>query len=69
MDEESGTLTVQGRAAVSYRFRIKCFAAPATVTGADSWRYEKESQCLVVDKRGTSFSVGIPGLKGYGRKK
>ncbi|MHC4636144.1 MAG: TIM-barrel domain-containing protein [Planctomycetota bacterium] len=65
MDEKAGILKVESKTPVSYRFRIISFAAPKTVTGADSWTYDKKDQCIIVDKKGSSFSIQIHGMKAY----
>jgi len=65
MDEQSGTLTVDGRKSVSYRFRIKSFSKPESIKGAASWSYDQANQCIIIDKEGSGFSVQIDGLKAY----
>ena len=65
MDEESGTLTVDGRKSVSYRFRIKSFSKPERVKGAGSWSYDQGNQWIVIDKEGARFPIQVEGLKAY----
>jgi len=65
MDEQSGTLTVNGRKSISYRFRIKSLSKPDRIKGADSWGYDQVSQCVIIDKEGARFSVQVEGLKAY----
>jgi alpha-glucosidase (family GH31 glycosyl hydrolase) len=65
VDATSGTVTVTGASAVSYRLRVKSLQAPTGVTGADTWSYDATNKVVVVDKQGAAFSVVIGGLKGY----
>jgi alpha-glucosidase (family GH31 glycosyl hydrolase) len=65
MDEQSGTLTVDGAKSISYRFRIKSFGKPERIKGAGSWSYDQASQCISIDKEGARFSVQLEGLKAY----
>jgi alpha-D-xyloside xylohydrolase len=65
VDASSGTVTVTGSTAASYRLRVKSLQAPTGVTGADAWSYDAANKVVVVDKQGTTFSVVINGLKGY----
>ena len=68
MNEKTGELTVRGATPAPWRFRVKSFSAPAGVEGADSWRYDKAAEYLVIDKQGASFTIRIQGLKGYSGK-
>ncbi len=65
IDEQSGTLAVEGGKSLSCRFRIKSFAKPQAVRGADSWSYDRARRCIVVDKKGAAFSIQVVGLKAY----
>jgi len=65
MDEQSGTLTVDGGKSISYRFRIKSFGKPERIKGTDSWSYDQANQYVIIDKEGSGFTVQIEGLKGY----
>jgi len=65
MDEQSGTLTVDSRKSVSYRFRIKSFSKPERISGARSWSYDQGGQCIIIDIEGSGFSLQIEGLKAY----
>jgi alpha-glucosidase (family GH31 glycosyl hydrolase) len=65
MDASSGTLSVSGTSAASYRFRVKSMQAPSSVTGADSWSYDAKSQVVIADKSGARFALAIAGLKAY----
>jgi len=65
MDEQSGTLTVDGRKSVSFRFRIKSFCKPESIKGAGSWSYDQAGQFIIIDKEGAGFSVHVEGLKAY----
>lgn len=65
MDEQSGTLTVDGAKSVSYRFRIKSFSKPDKIKGADSWSYNQANKYIIIDKEGAEFSVQVEGLKAY----
>ena len=64
-DAATGTVTVTGTAATSYRLRVKSFQAPTGVTGADTWSYDATNKVVVVDKQGTTFSIVVAGLVGY----
>jgi len=65
MDEQSGTLTVDGSQSLSYRFRIKSFNKPQSVKGAGSWTYDQTDKCIIIDKQGAGFSLHVQGLKAY----
>jgi alpha-glucosidase (family GH31 glycosyl hydrolase) len=68
VDEAKGTITVKGRKEADYRLRIKCFAKPESVKGADSWRYDAQSKYIIADKKAKSFTINIKPLYAYGNK-
>ena len=65
VDEARGTVAVSGSQAAAYRLRVKSFARPSAVSGADSWTYDSTAQTVIVDKQGQNFTVTINGLRGY----
>lgn len=65
VDEVAGEITLEGPSAQAWRFRVKCFAAPAAVEGGDAWSYDAESQWLTIDKAGQSAAISIKGWRGY----
>lgn len=65
VDAASGTVSVSGSATAAYRFRVKSFQAPTTVTGADTWSYDAANKVVVADKQGATFVVVVGGLTGY----
>ena len=65
MNESAGTLSVAGGKTADYRFRIKSFSKPYSVSGVDSWHYDAANQYLIADKTGNTFTLAIAGLQGY----
>lgn len=64
-DEAAGTVTVNSPASRDWLLRVKSFAAPVSVTGADSWSYDAANEVVIVEKTGASFTVTIDGLDAY----
>jgi hypothetical protein len=65
LNESTGTIGITGSISQPYRFRVKSFAAPGSVSGADSWSYDATQKYIIIDKQGTSFQVTVNGLIGY----
>jgi hypothetical protein len=66
VNETNGTIQVQGSRAASYRLRVKSFTQPTSVSGADSWRYDTSAKTIIIDKQGSSFTITVNNMTGYG---
>jgi alpha-glucosidase (family GH31 glycosyl hydrolase) len=66
VDESQETITVEGESSTSYCLRVKSFARPNSVYGADSWSYDSASQYVLINKEGQDFTITIEGLASYG---
>jgi len=64
-NESTGTFTLSGVMTHSYILRIKSFAAPTAVSGADSWSYDQARKFIIAQKSQSAFTIAITGLKGY----
>jgi alpha-D-xyloside xylohydrolase len=62
---DNGSVQISSPTSRSWIFKIKAFAAPTTVTGADSWNYDSANNVLTVSKTGSAFTIGISSLAGY----
>ncbi|MEO8614960.1 MAG: TIM-barrel domain-containing protein, partial [Luteolibacter sp.] len=61
----NGSLQVNSPTSRTWLFKVKCFSAPSSVTGADTWSYDGTSKTLTIQKAGSAFTVSVTGLVGY----
>ncbi len=65
VNESRGTITVHGDRSAGYLLRVKSFATPSSISGADSWSYDSAKQYININKTGQDFTLTIQGLRGY----
>tara|TARA_B110000483_G_scaffold123823_1_gene148997 strand:+ start:29176 stop:31041 length:1866 start_codon:yes stop_codon:yes gene_type:complete len=58
-DEPENQLTVTAERAHPWTFYIKKLSAPMVVDDADAWEYDAKRQWLVLEKTGSSFTIGV----------
>ncbi len=69
MDETEGKITVECDKPQDWILRVKSFAEPKSVDGADSWDYDAPSHCVIIRKNmASSCSITIDSLEGYGSR-
>jgi len=59
IQENGKIIEVAGQKAHTYTFLIHSESKPKNVLGPDSWKYDPESQQVVVQKKGVSFKLEI----------
>ncbi len=65
INEKTGIINVTSKKELTYVFIIKCFEEPFDVKNSDSWRYNKQNNLLVIEKKGENFQIKIKGMVGY----
>lgn len=65
IDEAKGSITLRGAEDKNYRLRVKSFAEPKSISGAQSWNYDSTEKYILIDASGKSIQIKIDGLSGY----